>query len=159
MKIKHIFVTLLLLAGFQFAANAQFLLGGGVGYGTEVEAISIQPRAVYTITGPWRAGADFNLYLDGDEGVSYWDLNLNGHYVFHDTEGFKAYALAGINFLHVKVDFGLVEGSDTETGLNIGAGAQLPIGPLNGLLEARYVIGDADQLVISATVLFPLGGN
>lgn len=164
MKIKHLLATLLLLAGILFSANAQLSAGGGISYGTEVEAIGIQPRVVYTISGPWRAGADFNFFFDGDEGVSYWDLNLNGHYVFHEQDNLSAYALAGLNFFHVGVDYdttipGFDDASDTDTGLNIGAGLQLPIGKLSGLLEARYVLSDTDQLVLSACILFPIGGK
>ena len=164
MKARHFFAAVFFLTGTCFHADAQLQAGGGISYGTEAEAVGIQPRIVYTISEPWRAGADFNYFLDGDEGISYWDLNLNGHYVFYTSEKLSAYALAGLNFFHVSVDNnpsipGFEDVSDTDTGLNLGAGLQLPLGRLSGLLEARYVLGDADQLVISACVMFPLGSK
>lgn len=160
MKIRHFFITLFFLLSIQFAAGAQFLAGAGISYGTEVEAVGLQPRVIYTISGPWRAGADFNYYLDGEDYTSFWDLNLNGQYVFHDTESLKAYALAGLNFLRFKGDiFGFGDATDTNIGLNIGAGVQAPVGPLQGLAEVRYVLGDFDQLVISATLLYAFGAK
>ncbi|MCE7925980.1 MAG: hypothetical protein DYG98_23265 [Haliscomenobacteraceae bacterium CHB4] len=164
MKISQFSASMFLFAGLPFLAQAQLSVGGGISYGSEVEAVGIQPRVIYTISGPWRAAADFNFYLDGKEKVTYWDLNLNGHYAFHEGDAVTAYALAGLNFFHAEVDTGsslpgFEDVSDTETGLNIGAGVQLPLGRLSGLLEARYVLGDYDQLVLSACVLFPINGN
>lgn len=164
MKISQLFASTLLFACLPFMAQAQLSVGAGVSYGSEVEAVGIQPRVVYAISGPWRAAADFNFYLDGKEKVTYWDLNLNGQYAFHESDALTAYALAGLNFFHAEVDTGsslpgFEDVSETETGLNLGAGIQLPLGRLSGLLEARYVLGDYDQLVLSACILIPISGN
>ncbi|MBK8195699.1 MAG: outer membrane beta-barrel protein [Lewinellaceae bacterium] len=163
MKIKHILATLILLAAVQFTVSAQLVLGPGIGYGTEIEdnGIAIQARGIYTISGPWRAGADFNYYLDGIEDYSVWDFNVNGHYLFLEGDGLQAYALAGLNYIKFKVKTGIpgFDGSASDTGLNIGGGIQLPFGGITGLAEVRYVLGDANQLVLSACILFPIGGK
>lgn len=164
MPVKHLFFSILLFSATPFAAIAQLSVGGGISYSTETEAIGLQPRVIYAISGPWRAGADFNYFLDGKERISYWDLSLNGHYAFLAEEKLTIYALAGLNFFHVNEDAdatipGFEDISDTGTGANVGAGVQLPLGRLSGLIEARYVLGDYDQLTLSACIMFPLDGR
>jgi opacity protein-like surface antigen len=159
MKIKHLFLTLLFLTGVQFAANAQLKLGAGLGYGTDIEELGIQFRGVYTVSDPWRASADFVLYFDGVDDLSIWELNLNGHYVFINDEKKTVYALAGLNI--IKVNFDATSGLDdtSDTGLNLGAGIEIPLGSVELFGEARFALGGAEQLFFSAGVQIPLGGN
>ncbi|MCB0620041.1 MAG: hypothetical protein KDC41_15295, partial [Saprospiraceae bacterium] len=82
-------------------------------------------------------------------------LNVDGHYLFLN-ESFLVYALAGLNLAFVSVDLGAFgDASDSELGLNLGGGIQLPITDALGLLgEVKYVIGDADQLVLTVGAIF-----
>lgn len=153
-------------------ANAQFTnVGVGLMYGSEIEQLGLRVDGVYQINEEFRAVADFGFYLpdETDFGggntttVTWWELNLNGNYIFHsDVEsGLKAYALAGLNYLNFKVEsegqFGSSSASDNEVGLNVGAGGEYAVGFGNLFAELKYVIGDADQLNIGAGVRFPLG--
>lgn len=158
MKINRFFLTLLILTGIQFAANAQLRVGAGLGYGTDAEDLGLQFRAVYTISGPWRAAADFVTYFDGVEDVSLWEFNLNGHYAFINDEKKTIYALAGLNFFKYNYDAtsGIADNSDT--GLNIGAGLEVPIASaLEFYTEARFSLGGSDQFFISAGVQYFFG--
>lgn len=158
MKKLFFIAVIILVAASSNSLKAQFSAGAGVGYGFEVEAVAIQLRGMYDIADQWRAGADFDYYLDGNEGISYWEFNANGHFKFANMEKFDAYALAGLNFFHVKADelvFGFGDVSSTDTNLNIGAGLTTSFTEkVGGFAELKYTIGDADQLFLSAGVLF-----
>ncbi|MEX0724466.1 MAG: outer membrane beta-barrel protein [Gracilimonas sp.] len=170
-------ITSILVAIFSViavqTAQAQFTnIGVGLMYGTEIEQPGLRVDGVYQINEEFRAVADLGIFLPDkyDTGggntttASWWELNFNGNYLFHnDAEtGVKAYALAGLNYLNYKVEsegqFG-GEFSDSEVGLNIGAGAEyaMDFGDLFG--ELKYVLGDFDQLNIGVGVRFGIGGN
>ncbi|HRI58499.1 MAG TPA: outer membrane beta-barrel protein, partial [Saprospiraceae bacterium] len=149
MKINHILLTLILMAGIQLAANAQLRLGAGLGYGTDIEELGLQLRGVYTISDPWRGAADFVFYFDGVEDLSIWELNLNAHYAFITDEKKTVYALAGLNFLKFNYDASSTFADNSDTGLNLGAGLELPIsGPFEFFSEARITLGGSDQFFI-----------
>jgi len=136
--------------------QAQLSVGGGLAYGSDLEEIGLQVRGIYSIADQWRAGADLIYYLDGIEGLSYYEINANGHFVFTGSDGkFLAYALAGLNYFRVSV---LNFGGGSEIGLNLGGGAQFMFSDsISGLLELKYVIGDADQFVAGLGVMFEIG--
>ena len=164
MKIKHFLITLLLLAGIQFSSNAQLSLGAGLGYGTDIEELAIRARGVYAISGPWRAAADFDFYLDGEKNISFWEFNVNGHYLFLNNEKLRAYALPGLKFYHVKIDYdsnlpGFTNVSNTDTGVNLGAGLEVPLGPVDFFGEAKFSLAGSEQLFIAAGIQIPLGGR
>jgi len=164
-KIKHLFAILFFITGARISADAQFSLGGGMAYRTETNGaadnFAVQARGIYAISGPWRVGADFNFYLDGLEYYSVWDLNLNGHCLFVNNDNLKVYALAGLNYISIKYDLFMpgYDFSQSEPGFNIGVGINLLFRPVTGFVEARAVLGKVDPLVLSAGVLFPLGGR
>ena len=140
--------------------NAQW--GGGVGlaYGTEASdfdaGLGIQLRAIYAIQGPWRAAADFIYYLGGEDGFSLTEINLNGHYVFSESDNALIYGLAGLNSVRLKYDVVFIGStSDTEVGINLGVGGQLYFNDrLSGLAELKYSLSDFDQLVIGAGLVY-----
>jgi len=140
-------------------AQAQFSVGGGIGYGTAVKDVGINLRAMYGFTEDWRIGYDLIFYIDGVENASTFENNVNGHYVFVNTNGLRAYGLAGLNFFTSTVSFGGIGASNTEIGLNLGAGAQYNFPETIGvLLEPRFAISQIDQLAITGGVIFTFGG-
>jgi len=163
--------TILVLFVFMVATcftnelKAQLSLGGGIGFFTEGSNLSIQGRGIYDIADEWRGGADFNYLLVS--GGTFWDLNLNGHYVFLNDD-FIAYALAGLNYFNsgggtvtTQTPFGPITvetESSSSAGLNIGGGGQLKFtDAISGLAEIKYIARTGGTLVISAGVLFALG--
>ncbi|MEM6878935.1 MAG: hypothetical protein AAF544_10275 [Bacteroidota bacterium] len=159
MKALRYAFILLCLSFMANTASAQLMLGGGVAYGTDVEEIAIQVRGVYSFNETWRGQADVTYYLDGVEDVSFYEINLNGNYVFSDTGTALFYALAGLSIGVANVDlgpFGSASGSDT--GINLGAGGNFALGGGGTMLfgEAKYTLGGFEQLVLAAGVLFSL---
>ena len=152
----NIIIVFFFFIGFA-SIQAQISAGAGLAYGFEVEEIGVQIRGAYRVNDTWRGETDYTYYLDGTENVSFWELNLNGNYIFFDNGSAKAYALAGLNFFHVNLDLVFADGSTTETGFNLGAGGELGISDrLKGFAELKYAISDADQLLLAAGVLFNL---
>ncbi|WP_440998821.1 outer membrane beta-barrel protein [Fodinibius sp. SL11] len=149
----------LLLFGLIFAyhASAQaqdFKLGGGLAYGSEVEAIGIQAGGVYNFTEKINGAADFIIFFP--DNYDWWELNVNGHYGFYAKDNVRVYGLAGLNYATLKVDLGQFgSNSESELGLNLGGGAEFGIDFANLYTELKYVIGNADQLAISAGLRFP----
>lgn len=158
MRIFRYSLFLLLFASFGTTASAQLLVGGGVGYSLEAEEIGINVRGVYGFNDAWRGQAGFTYYLVG-EALNLSELNLNANYVFSgEPGGTLFYGLAGLNFFRAAIDLGsLGKASSTETGLNLGGGANFAISDRTAIYgEVKYIIGDADGLVLKAGVLFGL---
>ncbi len=98
-------ISMLLFASvFLFTdSNAQISAGAGIIYGFEIERIGIRADGVYTINDDWRAAADFGYYFPESEfgfKISWWELNVNAHYIFLDNDEFRVYGLAGLNYLN-----------------------------------------------------------
>jgi opacity protein-like surface antigen len=95
--------------------------------------------------------------------VNWFEFNANGHYLFQDDEDLALYGLGGLNLTRVSVDFpenqffGGGSVSDSEIGLNVGAGLEYGVGFGNLYAEAKYVISSADHLAITGGVRIPIG--
>jgi opacity protein-like surface antigen len=158
MKLVNNLCVLLALLFVTTTAQAQLSVGGGLGYGLDIEELAIQARGVYGINDQFRGEADFNYYLEGTDGLSYWEFNLNANYMITNTGGFDIYALAGLNFFHFNIDLGpFGNSSDTDTGLNIGGGAEMGLTDSVKLFgEAKFALGGAEQLFLAVGALFNL---
>lgn len=159
----HYVRTLCFLAaccGFSLTASAQLQFGGGAALGVDFNEFGVQARGQYGFTETWRGGADFTYYFT-EENISAFEINANAHYVFSDDgEGRKFYALGGLNYLRYSVDIpdlgflGVeIDNSASDVGLNLGAGANIPLGNLVGYGEIKYAAGGA-QFGIAAGILF-----
>lgn len=172
---KKLLTVGILVIGLIFLSNTNLYaqgeagdisIGGGLGYGTEVESIGIQAGGVYTINEQFRGAADLIYYFPNEDdfggNFTWFEVNLNGHYLFTAEEDLTAYALAGLNFASFSYDLPSFQGfgggkvSDTEVGLNIGAGLEYDIDFALFYAELKYALSSADQLVISAGLRFPI---
>jgi len=173
-------ITLLLLSGLTTHTHAQieqgdFKLGGGlvfgsgVGFGSLDNDLGVRVDGYYAFTPVIRAGGDFTFYFPKSEGgvdATVWELNFNGHYVFLDDDGLVVYGLGGLNITGFSIDFGTVttggqtfdigSESDTEVGLNLGAGLEyaLDFADLFAEIKLGGLGGDADQFVLGAGLRF-----
>lgn len=167
--------TLLLLAALFTVplctdANAQFVkAGAGLMYGSEIEQVGLRGDAVYQINDEFRIVGDLGFYFPdktdfggGDEmTVRWWELNGNVNYIFYSDEeqNLMAYGLGGLNFLNISVksDIGgsTSTNSDSEVGLNLGAGIEYGLDFADLFGELKFVVGDADQLNLGAGLRFP----
>jgi opacity protein-like surface antigen len=165
-KLTCILFAAFISLAFSNIATAQISVGGGLAFGTEVEELGIQAGGVYTINEEFRAGADFIYYLTGDDSgfgdnFTWWEFNANGHYLFVTEEDLIVYALGGLNFASFSYDFPEFQGfggnvSETEIGLNVGAGLEYGLGFADLYAELKYALSSADQLVLSAGLRFPI---
>ncbi len=154
---KKLFLSFVLVFASFFSLNAQTGLGGGIAYGFDVSELGIQLRGVHQFNDTWGGGADFIYYLEGVEDVSIWEFNANAHYMLTSTDQATLYALAGINLFGASVSFLGETVSNTETGLNLGAGGKIGISDnISGIGELKFSIGDASQLLLAAGILFNL---
>lgn len=149
-----IFALVFLLA--MVPSQAQTIsVGGGLCYGTEIEEIALDIRGIYSINEQIRIGGDIQYFFVEDP-LSFMAINANAHYMFINTKDTKAYGLAGLNYARQSFSFMGVTSSNSEIGLNIGGGAQFNIGGPDLFIEGKYTIGDFDQVVIGAGVLFSI---
>ncbi len=144
-----------------FAQEGAIVVGPGLAYGSEVEKLGIKVDGYYSINEEFRAGLDLVYYFPDSEGgidVNFFGFNINGNYIFYSEESIKAYALAGINILRVKVEAGGNSNTNSETGLNLGAGIEFvqDFGNIFGEFRLAGLGGDADQFVLGAGVRFPI---
>ncbi len=167
---KQFLLPILFLTSLSAAATAQdFSFGAGLAYGTEISQPGFKVDAVLGISDRIRASSDLVIYLteelDDNIDADWLEINGNGHYLFYEDEGLTVYAISGVNFTRLRFDypeidtgFGILPGtteSRTEWGLNIGSGLEYQAGFFSLVSEVKYVLSEADQLVISAGLRVP----
>ncbi|MBC7793961.1 MAG: hypothetical protein H7Z43_09645 [Clostridia bacterium] len=171
------------------AAPGEVIFGGGVAFGTEIATPGLQLNGYYAFDrtsklANLRLGFDIDGFLSNTDELaegrltkSWADFNLNGQYVVLAPKDrpFLIYGLAGVNFafLGAKVEYfdGVNQRDRNDDafkgGLNLGVGGEyaLDVGEKSGpdfslFGEAKYVVSNADQLVVVAGIRFalPLGG-
>lgn len=141
------------------AQSNDFKAGGGLVYGTEIEAIGIQVGGVYSFEENIRGAGDIAIYFpDSPSGVdnSFWAINANVHYLLMAEESTIVYGLGGLNYATSKASGNGMSISNSEAGLNLGGGAEFGVGFGSIYLEAKYVVSDFDQLVLGGGVRFAL---
>lgn len=138
------------------AQEGQFKVGGGVLYGSEVESVGLQLNGTYRFTEEIEGAADLSFFFPGDNSGldSFWAINANGHYIFTSDEEFHVYGLAGLNLSTAEFSFN--NNSNSELGLNLGAGGEYHLDSVSLFGEIKYVVGDFDQLVLGAGVRVPV---
>jgi opacity protein-like surface antigen len=153
-------LAIVAVASVPSVASAQ-RFGAQVGYGTEIESVSLGARAEFDLTNKFSQKppfsnamvvAAFDYYLDC-EGCSYWELTpaLVVPFTMQGST-MRPYLGAGLSFAHVSVDD--TDISDTETGLALLGGLRFPMGTMSAFTEARITLHDADQLTLAFGFLF-----
>ena len=164
MKKIMMIAALMLMSIGAFAQEGKMAIGAQLGFASydNYSPLGIGGKFQYEFVNNFRGEASFNYYLKKDN-VSMWELNANVHYLFHITDQVTLYPLAGLTMLTAKVesaDFGGIKtsASDTNIGLNLGAGIEYPLSDtvkLNG--EIKYqIVNDFDRPVISVGLTFAL---
>jgi outer membrane protein with beta-barrel domain len=146
-------------------SNAQTRFGGFLAFGTEIETLGIGANGEFFITEEISIAPDILYFFpnktdlgSGEElKLKWFEFNANGHYHFDTGGSVMPYGLAGLNFAIVGIESTAsslpFDESSTEVGLNLGGGADFDIGSnIMPFAEIRFVIGNADQLVLSGGV-------
>lgn len=133
-------VTVLMLAFFSLPeANAQDVsVSGGVGYGSKSEDLNLNVGLSYDIPNtPVRLAWDVGYSKPAQ--TDRFESNLNVHLKIIDTDVAGLYGLTGLNVMHFRSSFGNTTITDTEFGINAGAGAEVDISIGKVFGEAKYV--------------------
>lgn len=160
-KVTYAFIVILGTLFF-ITSNAEaqtITAGGGVGYGSKSENANFQVNLYYRLpTLPLRIGGDVGFSKPEDDLTNY-ESNVNLHFMAVDTELLSLYTITGLNVLHARLSpDGGETFTDTDTGFNLGAGAELDIGVGRAFGEAKYILGTEreEQVVLGAGIRISL---
>lgn len=167
---KKSLLTVALVAVFGFASMAQeqgdIRVGAGLALGSkaglddngdEQLGIGINLAAEYLIIDALSIAPSYTFFFKNEVGgadFSLSSLNIDARYYF-GTSG--VYGLAGFASVKAKGEGGGITVTDTESGLNIGAGIMLPLSDnlfFNG--QAKYQTPGDGQLVFNLGVAIGL---
>ena len=156
-KIVLFFVmaTAMLMAN---AESGEWNVGGQVVYGTKAETAGIGLHVKNCLTDALRASLSSNYYFK-HSGVTAFDVNLEGNYLFGVGEKVRVYPLAGVvlgiwhadgvNVGYGGMNFGVDGQTNTKFGANLGGGVDYLVSEHLGLnAEVKYqIISHASQVV------------
>ena len=157
---RKLFLTavIALLSIGAYAQKGQTYLGGQLAYPTEIESLGIGVKGGYGITDAIRAQATFDYFLKKNN-VSWWDLNLDVHYLFPLGNNIKVYPLAGLTYLHASAD-GVIQSFDEHTGKVVeGSKYSYSDGNLGVNLGGGFQYDLTNKLVLNAEVKFQIIKN
>jgi len=168
MKTIKTILLILCLAGISNVSNAQIRLGPLVAFGTDTD-LGLGVKAKFDLNDKFKISPSI-IYLGGDKETigassvksSFIEINGDVHYAFSETESVLFYGIGGLNIITGSVKIsgtGIIDGktSDTDVGLNLGAGAEFGIADkFDAFAEAKFGVGGAEQLLISAGGYFAL---
>lgn len=157
---RKLFLTavIALLSIGAYAQKGQAYLGGQLAYPTEIESLGIGVKGGYGITDAIRAQATFDYFLKKNN-VSWWDLNLDVHYLFPLGNNIKVYPLAGLTYLHASVD-GFTQTVNTPDGsVTVGSNESYSDGNLGLNLGGGFQYDLTDKLALNAEVKFQIIKN
>ncbi len=161
---KSTLLTLFFTLIFTTSLVAQDIdLKAGLAYPMQSEKLGLNVGGKLGVASVVDVVAGVNLFLPdktetgaGELKTNIWMIDLDGHYNF-GAGGFTVYPLAGINFTGFRREFNDSESSNTEIGLNLGGGASVEFADkIGAFAEIKYILGDADQGVVSFGLLFGL---
>lgn len=162
---RKLMLVVAILALVSSASFAQLKYGGGLSLGTkaaidesgEKMGIGINARVEYAFNEKWSIAPNFTYWFPSKVGegeyevkLNVWQLNADVHYSFAGDEALSFYGIGGLNLTGAKATVFGFSTSETNIGLNLGAGA---------LLNERF-FGEAkfdtemEQLALTVGILF-----
>jgi len=160
-KLFIVIIAILFVGSFQ-ETKAQFTVGAGLGYATDISSLGISANVGYEIDETWEATGSYTHFLEKDY-VKWSAVDFNANYNISEIENLgKFYAIGGLNITTVKIDIpGLSEflgsssTSESNFGVNIGAGLKVDLSEKMILApEMTYSISSGSYLRIGAKLMF-----
>jgi len=160
-KFFIVIIAILFVGSFQ-ETKAQFSVGAGLGYATDISSLGISANVGYEIDETWEATGSYTHFLEKDY-VKWSAVDFNANYNISEIENLgKFYAIGGLNITTVKIDIpGLSEflgsssTSESNFGVNIGAGLKMDLSEKMILApEMTYSISSGSYLRIGAKLMF-----
>ncbi len=129
--------------------------GFGIAYGFNIATdgeLGLDLNAYYAITDGLRLGVDFIYYMLNDpqfQDPRFFEVNVNTSYHFFNREVLRMYVLLGMHYASFRYDRPVIspdsEESDSEYGLNIGAGIEFDYETIIIFIEPKLTIDGFDQ--------------
>ncbi len=134
-------MSVFLTGNLAYAQNTKgdFLVGAGIGYHFDFEEdnLGLVVEGLYSFTDDVRAAAGIMYYFVDDDNFTYYDINVNAHYLFLNEEDYAVYALAGLNNFRWSNGF-----SDDELAINLGLGGEYDLDAIMLFGELKLTTGD-----------------
>ncbi len=135
--------------------------GAGFVYASDINNLGITFNGVYNLNDIWEGSLGIT-HIFPNNNFQYTILDFDAHYIFYKAnEELNFYGIGGIGFTFGKWDNYYPNGtrygttSNTEVGLNIGAGMNYKLTDfLNLAPEVRLTISDGSYARIGATVQY-----
>lgn len=160
MSTRHFCIAAIFFMAFVSAHAQTYEAGGGLSYGSGINNMGINLRGEILFNEQLSVSSHFNFFFGRDEGMlrhKWWAFNIDGHYYFKVDDLLFLYPLLGFNIGTVKEKWNGINFSDTEIGMNLGGGLKYQFtNTITGFGEIKYVIGNADQFVVTAGVMITL---
>ena len=161
MKKLFVIIVAVLLFGSIQETKAQFTVGAGLGYATDISSLGISANVGYEINETWAATGSYTHFLEKDY-YKWSAIDFNANYNISEIESLgNLYAIGGINITTIKWDApGFIEAfggstSSSNFGLNIGAGLKVDLSEKMILApEMTYSISSGSYLRIGAKLMF-----
>lgn len=139
------------------AQKGEKAVGVNVNYGSEIKNAGIGAKLQYGITDAIRIEPAFNYYLKKYD-LTFWDIDVNLHYLFNASETIKVYPLAGVGYAHSSFSYDEFSTSAGNFVVNVGAGAEYQLNEKISIgAELKYqIVSGFNQVVfcIGATYKF-----
>lgn len=155
---KSFVMTIIAVVLLSLTSMAQFKVGGGLWYGSDINTVGISIDGKYEFTEEWSGSGRYTYFFDSD--INWSSLDFDANYFFYTIEDVGSfYGIAGIDFLFFSYDFEAfgISGdvSDTFVGFNLGAGFEYELtDQLDLYPEMRYTFGDGNYFRIGASLLY-----
>lgn len=160
-RLSAVLVPLFILAFAPAAGAVQ--VGGQLLYGDDTDLglgarLEVGTSELFEYT---RFQGDFNWYFPDDgNGVdlTFWEIDGNLLYAFDGfttSDAVSIYAGGGLNLAHASVDFtNGGSNSDTDLGVNLLGGLNVPLGQVSGFAEMRITLSGSEQYTLAFGLLF-----
>ena len=162
---KKLFVVIIavLVLGTLEEAKAQFSVGAGLGYATDISSLGISANVGYKINDDWAAAGAFTYFLESDY-VKWSALDFNANYNLPELKNVGAlYGIAGLNVTMItmpEINVGGISvggGSSSNVGFNVGAGLNVGLSEKMVLApELTYTLSSGGYLRAGVKLMFNL---
>lgn len=149
-KITFALLLLVFCTATTVYADSGSFFGLRAGYYTDVEEAFVGAEYLTGIA----PSIDFNPNIEYVliDNMTYMTINLDSHYDFYNSRGGFVYLGAGLGISYFDIEG--ASDSETDTGLNLFAGAGIARSSVIPYIQAKMIIGDNDEFVIGFGLRF-----
>lgn len=154
--IRTLFFAAFITCLLPHTAFSQTEIGGGLVFGSDIEELGITLDGNFYISDQFSISPNLTFFFAEDP-VNFFTINADGRYNFEVGSETIVYPLGGLNLAFTSIDTGGFGGdtSNTELGINLGGGINYFFSDNLGILgELKFVVGDADQIVLTGGITY-----